>query len=197
MYPTSLLSRHASIQSLLLAALGLFLAAASGCSLRWDVVDPRLAGEARLFLQQNDRDLDWPPADEYEPREPMREGTFGEILVGELIAIFPGLIVPGLGHYYAGDYRTSAQLRRVGQFGQLLTAIGGGLLYGGYALDRNDQKTFAYSLYGTGGTIGILGLFFYMTAYVYDVIDTPRAVRSGGRPPPRSDFVDSLDIFSD
>ena len=124
-------------------------------------------------------------------------GGLGEVILGEVIAIFPGAIVPGLGHYYAGDYRTSSQLRRVGGLGLALSAIGGGLITGGVYLDDEEDvpNGYAYGLYGTGGTIGGIGLIYYLTAWWYDIIDTPRAVRTGGRPPPRSEFVESLDFL--
>jgi len=115
--------------------------------------------------------------------------------VGELLAIFPGILIHGAGHYYAGDYATAGKLFRIGEFGYLLTAVGAGAGVGAYYLDRNDQKGYAYSLYATGGVITLAGVTYVMTAWIYDLIDTPRAVRSGGEPPPRSEFVEALDIF--
>jgi hypothetical protein len=156
--------------------------------------DGRPGGQDAPDFPEFDEDarIDWQSIDRED------KAGFGEVFLGELIAIFPGAIVPGLGHYYAGDYRTSSQLRRVGGLGIVLTAVGGGLATGGYFLDQEEDvpNGYAYGLYGTGGTIGVLGLAYYFTGWIYDIVDTPRAVRSGGKPPPRSDFVESLDIFS-
>ena len=121
----------------------------------------------------------------------------GSAIVGELLAIFPGVLVPGTGHYFAGDRKTGARLLRIGEFGWLLTAAGGGMVLGGYALDRNDLEGTAYGLYGTGGLLGLVGVTYVLTAWFYDMIDTPRAVLSGGKPPPRSRFVESLDFFNE
>ena len=121
----------------------------------------------------------------------------GSAIVGELLAIFPGVLIPGTGHYFAGDRRTGARLLRIGEFGWLLTAAGGGMVLGGYALDQNDLEGTAYGLYGTGGLLGLVGVTYVLTAWFYDMVDTPRAVLSGGKPPPRSRFVESLDFFNE
>jgi len=192
--------------------LGITVLVGAGCSAsRFSRIDSRqdfdivLAAQTRFLLQEQpafpDVDGNRPDAKsddlpEYVERE---DGpAFGEVFLGELIAIFPGAIVPGLGHYYAGDYRTSAQLRRVGGLGIALTAVGGGLAAGGHFLDEDEDVPdgYAYGLYGAGGTVGVIGLAYYLTGWIYDIIDTPRAIRSGGKPPPRSKFVEGLDLFS-
>ena len=108
------------------------------------------------------------------------------MIIGELLAIFPGLFWHGLGHQYAGDTETAREIREAGEWGYLLTALGGGLVMGGYFLDRSSGggDTFALSLYIAGGTTGGIGSGFFLTAWIYDIIDTPRAVRTSGRPPP-------------
>lgn len=135
--------------------------------------------------------------------EPQAKPGVGSVIVGEMLAIFPGFFIHGLGHYYAGDRRTSRQINRVGQFGYVMTALGGGVLIGGYALDQDDTEVLgsnlttptAYTLYAVGGVGAAIGVTYFFTAWIYDIIDTPRAVRSGGKPPPRSKFVESLDFF--
>ena len=164
-----------------------------GCGLPSCRIDVSLVSDARAVLAQANERL---PLEEEEHPVPEARKPSGSVIIGELLAIFPGLLVHGLGHYYAGDYPTAGKLFRIGEFGYVLTAAGGGLGYAGYQLDRNDQKSFAYTLYGTGGTIALAGVCYVFTAWFYDMIDTPRAVRTGGAPPPRSDFVEALDIFN-
>ncbi|MBI4602980.1 MAG: hypothetical protein HY721_13565 [Planctomycetes bacterium] len=174
-----------------LASGGIWLAAAPGCGLRSGRIELDLVSSARLALAELQR-VPPPPGDEdlgpWEPRK-------GSVVVGELLAIFPGLLVHGLGHYCAGDYSTAARLRHVGELGYLLTAAGGGLGAGAYFLDQADQEGFAYGLYATGGAVALAGVTYFFTAWIYDMIDTPRAVRTGGEPPPRSEFIEALDLF--
>jgi len=140
--------------------------------------------------------------DDYETFPPLREEkpyverpASRSVFLAELIAIFPGFFVHGLGHYYAGDYRTWRKLSHIGQFGWLLTALGGGMVLGGYYVDKEDQDNFAYSLYGAGGVVGVVGVSYLLTGWIYDIADAPRAVKSGGLPPPRTPLLDSMDIF--
>jgi hypothetical protein len=156
-------------------------------------IDPLAVQKARALFQSQSQYEQFPlePEEKFKPEEK----STGSVILGELIAIFPGLLVHGLGHYYAGDYQTARRLRHVGELGYVMTALGGGLVVGGYYLGKEDLKGFSYSLYGVGGTIGVAGVFYLLTAWVYDMIDTPRAVSTGGEPPPRSEFIDSLDIF--
>jgi len=174
-----------------LVAMGAFLL--SGCGLSPGAFSVSAVLEARAGLDEPRVRL---PVEEEEVPEQETRKPSGSVFLGELLAFFPGLIVPGVGHYYAGDYRTASRLLRIGEFGYLLTAVGGGIGIGGYYLHQKEsQTTFAYSLYATGGVIGTCGIGFVLTAWIYDMVDTPRAVRTGGTPPPRSSFVDSLDIF--
>lgn len=181
----------------------------SGCTLGRYRIDSNAVIEARMALTQFDDESDvyYYEEDELEgdeagEKEKEKPGT-GSVIVGTMIAVFPGMLVPGLGHRYAGDKRTANRLGRMGQFGLLLTALGGGALVGGYVLDQNDTELFgksltdptAYTLYGTGAIASLIGLTYFFTAWGYDMADTPRAIRERGRPPPRSRFIDSLDIF--
>ena len=180
----------------------------SGCSLgewrlRVDAVD-----RARVALAQlTERDLYY--RDEEEDERAGAEdddgtaASVGHVIVAELIAIFPGMFIHGLGHLYAGDDQTFGRLSNLGQLGYVLTVVGGGLAVGGYYLDEDDTELLgqdltdptAYSLYAAGGVAGGIGLTYFFTAWFYDMIDTPRAVISGGRPPPRSKFIEALEII--
>jgi hypothetical protein len=172
------------------------LLAMVGCQLQWGGVDPGAVSQARLALRSQEDKFPFFDEPELPAEEQEETGSVGEVILGELLAIFPGVLIHGMGHFYAGDTKTGGQLLRVGGTGYLLAGIGGGLFTGGYFLDHDtDQRGLAYSLYGTGGFIGGVGVLFILAAWGYDLIDTPRAVLSGGRPPPRSDFVDSLDVF--
>jgi len=134
-----------------------------------------------------DEDEDWPVDDGFG-----RRGSTLDVIIAELIAIGPGMIVQGLGHRYAGDYTTSNQLMRVGIVGVGVGALGAGLVAGGNEITE-DWVGSAVS--GAGYGISVIGVGYYLSAWFYDIYDTPRAVRTGGRPPPDSPFVDSLDFL--
>ena len=174
-------------------SLGLLGLTAQGCYPAWTSIDVAAVQGARLGLQ-DDFDTFPPLRDDetYLERQPT-----GSVFVGQLIAIFPGFFVHGLGHHYAGDYRTSRKLSNIGQFGYILSLLGGGMLLGGYYLDKeeDDYDNYAYSLYGAGGVVSVVGVSYLLTAWIYDIVDTPRAVRSGGLPPPRTQLLESMDIF--
>ena len=153
---------------------------------RHGLEDYRVRDDSERYPADDDGDIDDGSA-EKKPRK--------SVILGSLLSFFPGLLVPGVGHYYAGDAKTGRRLLRVGEIGWVLTAVGGGLVVGGVAASDNDLDGVAVGLYVAGGTAGGIGLTYLLSAWFYDMWDTPRAVRSGGRPPPRTPFVDSLDIF--
>ena len=172
----------------------ILLFSTSGCNLNWGVIEASSVAKASLGLLEQDRHRQLHPPDEETPEKETRSS--GSVVVGELLAIFPGMFIHGLGHYYAGDYQTATRLRHIGEFGYILTAVGAGTAAGGYFVNKSDhQLGLAYTLYGTGGVFGVIGLAYFFTAWGYDMVDTPRAVESGGRPPPRSSLVESMDIF--
>lgn len=121
-----------------------------------------------------------------------RPGSVLDIVIAELIAIGPGMFVQGLGHRYAGDYRTAGKLMRVGGVGLGLSGLSVGLVAGGKAISAD---WIGDTVSGAGYGIGVIGVGYYLSAWLYDIYDTPRAVRSGGRPPRGSPFVDSLDFI--
>ncbi len=121
-----------------------------------------------------------------------RAGSLFDVVVAELIAIGPGMIVQGLGHRYAGDYKTAGQLMRVGGVGIGLSGLSFGLVAAGREI---SEDWIGGAVSGAGYGIGVIGVGYYLSAWFYDIYDTPRAVRSGGRSPPDSPFVDSLDFI--
>jgi len=170
----------------------------SGCEIGLDTLDLSTVRNARAGFQEHFEKYPVGAKRHTEEVGASKGGSLGDVIVGELIAIFPGFFVHGLGHYYAKDYQTSRQLRSIGEIGWLFSAIGGGLIVGGYYLDENDDDKWqgtVYSLYGSGSFFGLVGVGYLMVAWFYDMIDTPRAVETGGEPPPRSRFVESLDFF--
>ena len=136
---------------------------------------------------QDDPGDKWP-----EERASDRAGSTFDVVVAELIASGPGLFVQGLGHRYAGDYKTAGQLMRVGGVGLGLSAVSFGLVAGGRDI---SEGWIGDAVSGAGYGIGGIGLGYYLSAWFYDIYDTPRAVRSGGRSPPDSPFDDSHDFI--
>ncbi len=185
-----------------------FALASIGCALQPRSIDMSAIQSARLSLalrasEQTERDIyrygeDDDP-EEFEAKKPSKWSAAG----GVALAIFPGIFVHGIGHWYAGDKTTARRLSRLGQFGYVLTAVGGGAIVGGYFLDKDDSDVLgadftdpvAYTLYGAGGIAAGIGVTYLFSSWFYDIYDTPRAVLSGGKPPPRTDFIESLEIF--
>ena len=199
---------HSSVPSWIPAGLLLTCLYGSGCSLgEWRLSVDAVDGARVALAQLSERDLyyrDEEEGEEARDDSDVEQGSVGDVIVAELIAFFPGMLVHGLGHLYAGDQETFGRLSSLGQLGYLLTIVGGGLGVGGYYLDQEDTEVLgqdltqstAYSLYAAGGVAGGIGLTYFFTAWIYDMIDTPRAVFSGGRPPPRSKFIESLEIIN-
>jgi hypothetical protein len=190
--PRHSIRRRGSTAALLCA----LVASAPGCALDWASIDLVAVQGARRGLDEFEKHPVRPPGSD---RAQVEAPSTGSVLLGELIAIFPGFFVHGLGHNYAGDYKTWRRLSHIGQLGYLLTAVGGGLAVGAYYIDKgdddNDYQGIVYSMYGAGGTIGVIGVGYWLVAWFYDMIDTPRAVESGGEPPRRTPLLDSMDLF--
>lgn len=174
----------------------------SGCAGSFQRIDARLAVSAQRAVSRdrsNSRRDRYRDEERYDEED---EGSGGSIFLGELLAIFPGLFVHGLGHTYAGDHQSARKLREMGEWGYLLTAVGGGIVVGAYFLDREADDALGtdvipISLYVAGGGIGGVGLAYFFTAWIADIWDTPRAVRSGGEPWPwlRDSMDDDFDPF--
>ena len=58
-----------------------------------------------------------------------------------------------------------------------------------------DFRGYTYTLYGSGALFGVIGVGYLLTGWVYDLVDTPRALESGGKPPPKTPFVKNLNFF--
>ncbi len=186
----------------LLVAVLISLVFANGCALTRYPIDASAVERARHGLSQSDERDRYYALDEWDDDDTKEElPERGSVFVGELLAIFPGMFVHGLGHLYAGDKQTFRRLSRMGQFGYLLLGVGGGTIAGAYLIDDKEvlgddfSQPVAYGLYATGGAAAGGGLVYFLSAWIYDIVDTPRAVRSRGRPPARTPFVDSLDVF--
>jgi hypothetical protein len=161
-----------------------------------DVLDPGLVREARLAFGAT-QGRAWA-----EPEQHVGSPGTGQAILGELLAIFPGVLVPGLGHYYAGDTRTAHLITRVGLFGEGLILVGGGTAVGGYYVFENSddwddvgQASVGATLVILGGATAVAGLVPFLTAWWYDMIDTPRAVLSGGQPAPNPEVLLRMDVF--
>ena len=180
----------------------LLLPVVSGCQLGWDTLDLSTVRAARSDYQDYYESYPLREDEMGQPDDDRKPGI-GSVIVGQLLSIFPGMFVHGLGHYYAGDYETATRIRHVGEVGYISLLIGGGLVTGGYfigpslsvANDDDIVQGYAYGLYGAGGLLGVVGVGYFFTAWFYDMIDTSRAVRSGGEPPPPSSLLESMDIF--
>ncbi len=175
----------------LLILFGSLALLSTGCLGRHHSIDQGFAREALLGLNSSvslsganfQEEGFWDRVDEkYEGEEIVREPGGKSVILGELLAFFPGLFVHGLGHYYAGDYQTAKKINKVGQWGYLLTAVGGGLITGAYYLDDSSEHILPISLYVTGGGVGAVGLTYFFTAWISDMWDVPRAIRTGGEP---------------
>ena len=152
--------------ALSLVLVTLLLPVISGCQLGWDTLDISTVRGARSGFQ--DYYESYPLREEdYAEAEEEKPGV-GSVIVGQLLSIFPGMFVHGLGHYYAGDYETATRLRHVGEVGYISLAIGGGLVVGGYFLDQEDDlvQGYAYGMYGAGGFIGAVGIVVLFLMWV-------------------------------
>ena len=97
-------------------------------------------------------------------------GSPKSVLVGELIAIFPGLLWHGLGHRYAGDVKKAEEIELMEAYSLIAGGAGAGMVLG--AKDDDDLKFLEIS----GYTVGGLGALLFVGSWLYDVIYTPAAV---------------------
>ena len=91
------------------------------------------------------------------------------VFIGELLAIFPGLFVHGLGHRYAGNTERANELLMMELYSGATAGLGGGL----YALGRSEDAD-ALEIAGWVG-IGVGGIAFQGT-WIYDIVYTPSEV---------------------
>lgn len=96
------------------------------------------------------------------------------VLVAELLAIFPGLLVHGLGHRYAGDPDTADELLLMEGYSLLTAGLGGTLYAIGDHEDADAVRVAGWVGMGVGGA-GFLG------TWLYDLVYTPSAVEEHNR----------------
>ena len=92
------------------------------------------------------------------------------VILGELIAIFPGIIWHGLGHRYAGDDKKAQEIEMMEAYSLLAGGIGTGLIFAG----RSDDNL--TGLEYTGYAIGGIGGLGFVGTWLYDIIYTPSAI---------------------
>ena len=105
-----------------------------------------------------------------ESGEPARKS----VLVGELLAIFPGFFVHGLGHRYAGNVERADEILLMEAFSVLTLGLGGGLVAIGESEDAEAVEI--------AGWVGIaVGAIPFLGTWVYDIVYTPAEVREHNR----------------
>ena len=104
-----------------------------------------------------------PPAgepEEFRPKSPV---------VGELLAIFPGIIVHGMGHRYAGNTEKANEILAMQGYSLLPIGLGAGLWAIGESQDADAVKIAGYVGMGVGA------IPFFGT-WIYDLVYTPSEV---------------------
>lgn len=96
------------------------------------------------------------------------------VLAGELLAIFPGFFVHGMGHRYAGNKERADELLLMEGYSALTAGLGGGLAAVGAHEDLDALEVTGWVGVGVGG-VGFLG------SWLYDVIFTPSEVKRYNR----------------
>ena len=88
-------------------------------------------------------------------------------------ALVPGLVVHGVGHFYAGDKTAGWVLVGGEVLGLCLIAYAAGA--------RSDYKPLASDLDDEAETIGVFGVGLFVGTWIYDVIGAPLAVQRENR----------------
>jgi hypothetical protein len=100
------------------------------------------------------------------------------VVVGELLAIFPGILVHGIGHWYAGDTKEARDLLDREGLGLIAMGAGVGMWYWGESVDEDyleiQNKVAA-------GIFGAVGGALFLESWVTDMAKTPKKVREYNR----------------
>ena len=109
------------------------------------------------------------------PRGPSGEESPGKsVLKGELLAIFPGFFVHGLGHRYAGNEEKADDLLAMECYSLLTSGLGGGLVGIGIGEDAKAVEIAGWIGVGVGGTA-------FLGSWIYDIVFTPSEVNRANR----------------
>jgi len=90
-------------------------------------------------------------------------------LVGELLAVFPGILVHGTGHRYAGNADKANEILAMEGYSLLTAGLGGGLYTVGVTQDAKAVEIAGWVGIGVGG-IAFLG------TWIYDLVYTPSEI---------------------
>jgi hypothetical protein len=98
--------------------------------------------------------------EEFKPKSPV---------VGELLAIFPGIIIHGMGHRYAGNTDRANEILMFEAYSLAVVGLGAGLWAIGDSQDADAVRIAGYVGMGVGA-IPFLG------TWIYDLVYTPSEV---------------------
>jgi hypothetical protein len=91
-------------------------------------------------------------------------------ILGELLAIFPGVIVHGMGHRYAGNPEKADEILAMELYSLLPMGLGGTLVGIGKSQDAEAVEI--------AGWIGVgVGAVPFLGTWIYDLVYTPSEVR--------------------
>ena len=100
------------------------------------------------------------------------------VVVGELLAIFPGLVVHGIGHRYAGDDEMASDLLEK-EWKSLVYPFAWPFL-GAAALSDTDNAHLVETFDEATGVTLVAPILFFGT-WIYDMIETPGRIRAHNR----------------
>jgi hypothetical protein len=100
-----------------------------------------------------------------EEPQPARKSAF----VGELLAIFPGIIVHGMGHRYAGNPDKADEILVMELYSLIPIGLGAGLYGIGESQDADAVRV--------AGLVGMgIGAIPFFGTWIYDLVYTPSEV---------------------
>lgn len=96
------------------------------------------------------------------------------VLAGELLAIFPGLFIHGMGHRYAGNTDRANEIFTMEVTSLLTAGLGGGLWAIGDSEDKEAVEITGFVGMGVGGVV-------FLGTWIYDLVYTPGEVEEYNR----------------